>query len=150
MKKQKAIICDLDGTLCNTDHRQHFMAGPKKDWKGFFGAMAADPIHAWCKELLNAMGGSGYQVIFVTGRPEIYRIPTVDWLVAHKIYPYMFRLFMRDDGGQKPDHEVKERIYRDQIEPQWDVRFVVDDRKSVVEMWRRIGLTCLQCAPGEF
>jgi hypothetical protein len=30
------------------------------------------------------------------------------------------------------------------------VLFVVEDRNRVVEMWRKEGLVCLQCAPGEF
>jgi len=30
------------------------------------------------------------------------------------------------------------------------VKFVVEDRKRVVEMWRREGYTCLQVAPGNF
>jgi len=30
------------------------------------------------------------------------------------------------------------------------VLFIVEDRSSVVDMWRAQGLVCLQCAPGEF
>ena len=29
----KCVIVDVDGTLANTDHRQHFMKLEKKDWK---------------------------------------------------------------------------------------------------------------------
>ena len=28
------ILCDIDGTVANNDHRQHFLEG-KKDWDGF-------------------------------------------------------------------------------------------------------------------
>ena len=31
-----------------------------------------------------------------------------------------------------------------------NVLFVVEDRSRVVDMWRAEGLTCLQCAPGDF
>lgn len=31
-----------------------------------------------------------------------------------------------------------------------NILFVIDDRDSVVEMWRRNGLTVLQCAKGDF
>jgi len=27
---------------------------------------------------------------------------------------------------------------------------VIDDRQVVVDFWRAEGLTCLQCAPGDF
>jgi hypothetical protein len=30
------------------------------------------------------------------------------------------------------------------------ILFVVEDRSRVVEMWRSEGLTCLQCAHGDF
>jgi hypothetical protein len=30
------------------------------------------------------------------------------------------------------------------------VLFIVEDRTSVVEMWRAQGFVCLQCAPGDF
>ena len=31
-----------------------------------------------------------------------------------------------------------------------DVFLVVDDRQKVVNMWRDLGLTCVQVAPGDF
>lgn len=36
------------------------------------------------------------------------------------------------------------------IRDRYDVRVVLDDRDSVVKMWRSLGLTCLQVALGEF
>lgn len=35
-------IFDLDGTLALIEHRLHFIQGPKKDWRGFFGAVGDD------------------------------------------------------------------------------------------------------------
>ena len=29
-------------------------------------------------------------------------------------------------------------------------KFVVEDRDQVVKMWRSLGLTCFQCAKGDF
>lgn len=36
------------------------------------------------------------------------------------------------------------------ILPQYRPLFFIDDRKRVVDMWRRRGLTCLHCANGDF
>jgi hypothetical protein len=44
---------------------------------------------------------------------------------------------------------VKEEIYLKELAHQ-QVIFVVEDRKSVVQMWRKLGPVCLQCADGEF
>jgi hypothetical protein len=45
---------------------------------------------------------------------------------------------------------VKREIYRNLIEPKHNVWFVLDDRNSVVKMWREIGLTCLQVEEGNY
>mgnify|MGYP004095851775 CR=1 FL=1 len=38
MSEKKIVICDIDGTTANNDHRQHFLEG-KKDWDGFFSSL---------------------------------------------------------------------------------------------------------------
>ena len=35
---KKIVICDIDGTIANNDHRQHYLEG-KKDWEGFFSEL---------------------------------------------------------------------------------------------------------------
>jgi hypothetical protein len=57
---------------------------------------------------------------------------------------------MRKKGDRREDYLVKEEIYKNHIDQIYNVMFVLEDRKQVVDMWRRLGLTCLQCAPGEF
>lgn len=39
---------------------------------------------------------------------------------------------------------------RKNIKDKYDVLFAIDDRSSVVDMWRDLGLVCLQCAEGAF
>jgi 2-hydroxy-3-keto-5-methylthiopentenyl-1-phosphate phosphatase len=41
MSEKKIVICDIDGTIANNDHRQHFLEG-KKDWDGFFSSLSED------------------------------------------------------------------------------------------------------------
>lgn len=67
-----------------------------------------------------------------------------------KEFDDIFCLHMRPDGDFRPDVEVKKEIYKREIEGQFKVLFAVDDRASVVEMWRAQGLVCLQCAKGDF
>lgn len=76
------------------------------------------------------------------------RRPTEEWLHKHNV-PYDF-LFMRGEIDFREDSDVKEEIYREKIERNYQVLFVVDDRKSVVDRWRKMELICLQCAPGNF
>lgn len=94
------------------------------------------------------MQARGYRVYFVTGRDENFREMTSAWLKLHHVL--YDELYMRADQDFREDSEVKEEIYITHIEKNSQVLFVVDDRKSVVERWRKLGLTCLQCAPGDF
>ena len=74
----KTVICDLDGTLFNIDHRLHYL--DKKDWDGFFGAVKDDTPNAWCATLIRAMAADGHEIIFVSGRNEVARDATHEQL----------------------------------------------------------------------
>jgi len=45
---------------------------------------------------------------------------------------------------------VKAEIFDREIRGNWNVEGVFDDRKSVVQFWRSLGLTCFQVADGDF
>lgn len=146
--KTKAILVDLDGTLCDVEHRVHHVRGENKNWKEFNALMVHDELNHWCFELMEAMSARGYKIIFVTGRGEGNRVHTEDWLKKHNVkYEH---LYMRAAIDYREDSDVKEEIYLEKIEQNYQVLFVVDDRKSVVDRWRKLDLICLQCAPGDF
>ena len=148
LEKHKAIIVDLDGTLCDIEHRIHHVKSKPKNWQAFNQGIDQDKSYFWCIELIAAMKARGYKVFFVTGRQESSREMTVSWLTRHHVdYD---ELYMRGNRDFREDSDVKEEIYYSKIEPVAQVLFVVDDRKSVVDRWRELKLTCLQCAPGDF
>jgi len=57
---------------------------------------------------------------------------------------------MRPAGNTENDAIIKKRLFDENIRDDYDVRFVLDDRNRVVDMWREIGLTCLQVDYGDF
>lgn len=146
-ERMKAIIVDLDGTLCDTRHRQHHMEQQPKNWNAFYGGIPHDKPHRWCMSLINGMLGL-VEIIFVSGRPDNYFYDTQKWLARNDLD--VWPLFMRKENDFRKDSIIKAEIYREHIEPKYDVLFCVDDRQQVVDMWREIGLTCLQCAKGDF
>ncbi|OIQ20633.1 MAG: hypothetical protein BM556_01470 [Bacteriovorax sp. MedPE-SWde] len=147
-QKKSAIIIDLDGTLTNCDHRVHHLNGEIKDWDSFYGGLGEDDLHDWCKELMCAMSQRGHELIIVTGREEKYKEETKSWLERHDIsYSY---LYMRNLDDHRSDSVIKSEVYNNYIVEQYNILFVLDDRKSVVKMWRDLGLVCLQCDWGEF
>ena len=57
---------------------------------------------------------------------------------------------MRKSGDNRSDAIVKREIYETHIKDRYQVDYVLDDRYSVVRMWRELRLTVLQVAEGNF
>ncbi len=148
--KEKAVIFDLDETLANTQHRLHYILQQNpKNWEAYNSKISEDQIYEWCKILISNFVRDGYKILFVTGRSESCRKDTLDWLLSNQI-PSNFELHMRKDRDFRHDDIVKKEIYFENIEKKYNVLLAVDDRRRVVEMWRNIGLVCLQCKEGEY
>lgn len=144
------IICDLDGTLCNSSHRQHFMRQKPKDWESFYAAAGNDPANVEVLRFLDASVPIR-NILLVSGRPDKYRDLTTAWLEKFKV-PW-HGLFMRKTGDYRSDYIVKKEIFENEIYPRCEkgTSFLcIDDRNQVVDMWRSLGLQCWQVADGNF
>ena len=153
------IICDLDGTLANIEHRLHYIKGPKNDWASFNKACVDDTVNKDVREILWNMYDAGRRrgkegsdriVYFFSGRSEVVRKETEEWLQRYVLTTSMRNdlarpnLFMRKEGDFRNDVEVKrEMIHSLNITPD-DVLCILDDRQGVVDMWREEGFRCLQ------
>lgn len=144
----KAFLVDIDGTLAHMrDYRGPF------DWHkvGLDDAdeVIADIVNDFGNVRVNyPHGGFKYDVIVMSGRDEACRKETEDWLLRHDIaYDH---LFMRPEGDMRKDNIVKHELFNEHVRDNFDVQFVLDDRQQVVDMWREMGITCLQVAEGNF
>ena len=148
---RKCIICDIDGTLADCERRRELaqLNDGTFDWEVFFNdtLVGKDKLIREVETVARSLYGSGYEVFLFTGRPEKLRETTLKWLHTHHI-TYFHRLLMREDGDFRPDHEIKLEMVESLKD--WKILCVMDDRKSVVDMWRKIGLTCFQVAEGDF
>lgn len=138
---EKVVICDLDGTLAIFEKADK----TKPHYRIPYDASTCgnDLLNEVVFDILK-----GRRVIFVSGREDKYMPQTIDWLNKHGMV--WEALYMRKSGDNRKDCIVKEEIYKTKIEPNYNVHFVLDDRNQVVEMWRSLGLTCLQVADGNF
>lgn len=59
-------------------------------------------------------------------------------------------LFMRKEGDYRSDVIVKQELFNRYVKDNFNVICVFDDRKSVCDMWRSLGLHVFQVAPGDF
>lgn len=134
---QPVIICDIDGTLALAATRGPF------EWAKVGEDGPNLPVIALLKALTPGRG-----IILTSGRKEVCRQATHDWLVRHGIN--YGELLMRADDDDRKDSIVKREMFDRKIRGKNNVDFVIDDRNQVVEMWRSLGLTVLQVADGDF
>ena len=142
------IICDIDGTLANIEHRRHFVSKEPKDHKNFYANMKDDELRVEVMDSVMRHELDGYEIFLVSGRPEEYRDVTEAWL-EKKAQGYRFykTLFMRPRGDHRPDTQVKKEIY-DRYFKNFNVYKVIDDRPSVIRMWREQGLEVIDVGDG--
>ncbi|AGT13075.1 polynucleotide kinase [Mycobacterium phage Crossroads] len=144
----EAIIVDIDGTLAHMTGRSPY------DYTQVHTDVVDEQIR-WLVGLVDYYGGpNGVHVLIVSGRDDSCREATQEWLWKNAI-PYD-ELHMRptgakDEHGNKlPDYLVKYDLFDQNIRGKYNVRFVLDDRDQVVNLWRSLGLKCLQVQPGDF
>lgn len=136
--KPEAIICDLDGTLALLNGRDPYDASKCEE------DLLNEPVAAIIRKFIKG----GTKVLFVSGRSFDYYYQTKFWLDKHKMP--IDRLWMRKIGDSRRDSIIKEEIYNEHIAGRYNVLFVLDDRNQMVDLWRYLGLTCLQVAEGDF
>jgi len=132
--KRSAYIFDLDGTLAIN------VSG--MDWYHPDRSMLDDKTQQAVRITLNALTRAGHHIILLTARDTKYKKVTLEWLDKECIH--YDHLYMRPANNRLPDAEFKEDIYKKRISPYYNVYAIFEDNPSVVEMWRRIGLTCFQ------
>ena len=148
----KTIIFDLDGTLALIDKRRTKAAldNGKINWKTFFDPknIQLDEPNWPVIESFKALQKAGFTVGIFSGRDDISRDETRDWLNEHSIEPAFLK--MRKNGSFTPDDDLKKRWLDELVSLGHEVMCVFDDRDKVVKMWRDNGISCFQVAPGNF
>lgn len=149
-EKPTVVYSDLDGTLCDVEHRRHHVRrtdGKKKDWNAFFKDICKDTVNKPVLDILQRFSPD-FPIVFCTGRSTNEQKPTVEWLNKHVNFPYT--LYMRDRQDSRQDSTVKEVILDFELLTRYQIYFCLDDRDQVVKMLRNRGLTVFQVAEGDF
>ena len=147
----KWIIFDLDGTLADIEDRRQLCTkeNGKMDWNKFFDPenIKLDKPNQPVIKTAQVFAEAGYQIAIFSGRSAKTKNTTKSWLTKHKV-PWSI-LKMRPERNFRPDEQLKLEWLND-MDWKDNVECVFDDRDKVVNMWREIGLTCMQVAPGNF
>ena len=148
------IICDIDGTIADVRHRLHYIQNPdgtkkkKPDWDAFHAACVDDTPFYDVMEVVSRLQQGGTELYFLSGRNDVVREQTVDWLRHYRFYPShgYTGLVMRKAGDRRPDTEIKLEMIRELGFTPNDVLCIFDDRQCVVDMWRENGYRVMQVA----
>ena len=162
------VVFDLDGTLADNKHREHFIKGEKKDWDGFFEACDQDTPIWPAINTLYALHEADHHIEIWSGRGAgkdgSVRDKTFKWLMRDNkwmlpnIFPapiffYSIRTIpvrMRPHEDYTPDDKLKLRWLEMARAQGRAPDLVFDDRQRCVDMWRAEGIPCFQVAPGDF
>lgn len=139
----KAVIFDLDGTLCDITHRLHHIQNGKRDYDQFFKDCSKDTPKPMVIKLMQDFVSLGYAVLICSGRSDVVREETAEWLDKYGA-KYHHQLLMRKEGDHTPDDKLKSEMLDLIYDMGYEVQYVVEDRQRVVDMWRSRGLTTLQ------
>ena len=154
MTKKQWVIFDLDGTLANIEIRRKMAtkSNGKMDWDIFFADRLIEldepnqPVIDTCK----ALKAAGFNIAIFSGRSASTKQVTFDWLDKHGVEWDQLKLRPEEHPFKfMPDEKLKLQ-WLDDVDWKDRVTMVFDDRQKVVDMWREIGLTCMQVAPGDF
>lgn len=142
-------IFDIDGTIANLEHRLHYINRESPDWDEFHEHVDLDkPIEPVITtlQMLSALS----EIWFYTGRMESCRPKTEAWIREHVLITSP-TIVMRRTGDFRPDYEVKQEMLDCMLDyDRQRLVAVFDDRKQIVDMWRRNGIQCFQVKDGDY
>lgn len=137
LRRQPAVLVDMDGTLCDVSAVIHLQAEPD-GFSAFHEACAQCPPHRavieWCLD----QHSRGHSILIVTGRDAWARGLTEQWLSGYLPVPFD-GLHMRRDGDFRSNTHVKRDIHN-QLARTYEIRAAIDDDPEIVELWQELGI----------
>lgn len=134
---RSCVIFDMDGTLADVSGIRHHVRGLARDFDAFHAASVDCPPHHDVVAMARDFHDAGIDVVIVTARTHRWRHHTAWFLAMHDVPSVA--MFMRHDGDQRPDVDVKRDILA-RIRQTWNVVAAVDDNPNVTALWISEGI----------
>jgi hypothetical protein len=138
-----AFLFDMDSTLSDPARRADMLGGNPTDaeWNAFFMASGNDAVNESTLLILKALQ-KDYKIVILTGRSEIAREVTANWLQRHGVeYDALIMRQVKDIT----DHVLfKKEAYLKEVKPKYTVLGTFDDNAAIAHMWSTLGLTSYQ------
>ena len=137
-KEIKKIICDIDGTIADNNHRQSLLNN--NNWDKFFLEMKNDlPIYPVINKVIDEFR-DGKEIIFLTGRPSNYEKETNEWL--KKYFTFEYKLVMRRENDRRNKLIVKKELFLNNFSVN-EIDYVIDNDAELLHQWKELGLRAL-------
>ena len=143
--RRKAVIVDVDGTLCDVSSVRHHVLTKPKNFDAFHASSIDCPPHQQAIDFCSKHFQSGHAIVVVTARMQKWHNITRAWLDMHMPVPFDGP-FHRQDGDIRPDVQVKREIHR-YLSQHYDIRHACDDNPKVVALWEDLGIP-VEIVPG--
>ena len=144
------VIFDLDGVISDATHRQHFLRGTRKNFRGFFTAAPADPPYETGLALAASVDDS-HAVAILTARPNYMLEGTRAWLAAHEVRHDLLILRPRAGrGSHGPSADYKRHELSRLRAAGYEVTAAIDDDQRVIDMYRAEGVFALYIHSGYY
>lgn len=153
---KNVIVMDIDGCIVEPHPVRitHLEAG---NWDKYHEMHVFDSIKPVGQVVYRKfLEDSAFRCVFVTGREELARKYTEKILIeALGVLALGVPLLMRPNDNRvnengPHDTVLKPTLLRDHGFLLEDIFLVFEDRQSVVDMWRSLGITVYQTQPGDF
>jgi hypothetical protein len=133
-------VFDIDGVLADVSHRVHFLEQRRKDWGAFFRAAVDDDVLPEGSALVHE-AAKECEVAYLTGRPEVCRRDTREWLRVQG-FP-VGTLAMRPNRDHRPAREAKPPMLA-RLAAGRVLVIVVDDDLEVCDAYEAAGWTVMR------
>ena len=131
------IICDLDGTIAD-------YSGTRPAYGFDPNLIRLDKVIEPVVQIVNDCYNNGKIVIFMSGRELTYYNETLEWIWKNTKLRYGdITLYMRNMKDFRKDSVIKKEIFEANIRDKYNVKFAIDDRNSIVNLWQSLGIFVL-------
>lgn len=137
MKKKKAVLVDLDGTLVNISTIRHFVEEKHKDFDAFHRASMDCPPNFQVLNRIKLLFDEGFASLILSGREAKFRRLSEFWIALWDVPCDEF--FMRANGNHQSDVELKRSMFRI-LKDRFEIVEAIEDQQKIIDLWTELNI----------